>query len=118
MSLYRQKQLQEEENTIPERSITKWHLDCMKECYKSEAFEMAIRHYSCVNDEVVVYSIGRISDDLFLNRKIHHRSIENIKTNIMDTFKHSSYFYSKHTTQSPTETANIQPVTNHSSKKD
>ena len=54
MSLYRQKQLQEEENTIPERSITKWHLDCMKECYKSEAFEMAIRHYSCVNDEVVV----------------------------------------------------------------
>jgi DNA modification methylase len=93
MSLYRQKQLQEEENTIPERSITKWHLDCMKECSKSEAFEMAIRHYSCVNDEVVVYSIGRISDDLFLNRKIHHRSIENIKTNIMDTFKHSSYFY-------------------------
>ena len=53
MSLYRQKQLQEEENTIPERSITKWHLDCMKECSKSEAFEMAIKHYSCVNDEVV-----------------------------------------------------------------
>lgn len=93
MSLYRQKQLQEEENIIPERSITKWHLDCMKECSKSEAFEMAIRHYSCVNDEVDVYSIERISDDLFLNRKIHHRSIENIKTDIINTFKHSSYFY-------------------------
>lgn len=56
MSLYRQKQLQNEENYIPEQSIAKWHLDCIKTCPETEIFEMAVRHYSCVGDEVDVYT--------------------------------------------------------------
>lgn len=93
MSLYRQKQLQDEENYIPESSIAKWHLDCVKPCSLEEIFEMAVRHYSCVGDDVDVYSETRICNKSFLNRKINYHEISEYKTNIKKTFMESSYFY-------------------------
>lgn len=93
VSLYRQKQIQEEKNIIPEQSIAKWHLDCIKKCSKNEAFEMAIRHYSCVEDEIDVYATEKLSENLFLERKINYHIIENYESDIINTFKNSSYFY-------------------------
>ncbi len=93
MSLYRQKQLQDEENYIPEQSITKWHLDCLKGCSLKEIFEMVIRHYSCVGDVVDVYSLEKKRSKNFLNRRINYHEIKDYQTNIGKTFKESSYFY-------------------------
>lgn len=96
MSLYRQKQLQDEDNNIPEQSIAKWHLDCINPCSYSEIFEMAIQHYSCVGDEVDVYSFEtKRSKSILnlLNRKINYHEIKDSKTDTRKKFMESSYFY-------------------------
>ena len=93
MSLYRQKQLQDEDNYIPEQSIAKWHLDCIKTCSLPEIFEMVIRHYSCVGDEVDVYSFEKKRRKSLLNRKINYHEIKDSNTDIIKQFRSSSYFY-------------------------
>lgn len=93
MSLYRQKQLQNEENYIPEQSIAKWHLDCIKTCPETEIFEMAVRHYSCVGDEVDVYTNEKKRSKSFLSRKINYHEIKDCQIDIRKTFMDSSYFY-------------------------
>ena len=93
MTLYRQKQLQNEDNYIPEPSIAKWHLDCMKTCSLPEIFEMVIRHYSCVGDEVDVYSFEKKRRKTLLNRKINYHVIQDCNIDIRKQFRDSSYFY-------------------------
>lgn len=93
MSLYRQKQLQDEENYIPEQSIAKWHLDCIKPCSLPEIFEMAVRHYSCTGDEIDVYTAMKRRSKNFLKRRINYHEIKECQSDIRKAFKESSYFY-------------------------
>ena len=94
MSLFRQYQLQDEDNKIPEKSIVRWHLDCIENCSYNEALEMAIRHYSCVKDTVVIYdqNMTTVNENLF-SRSIEYREFENSSRDLLGEFKASSYFY-------------------------
>lgn len=93
MAQFRQKQLQDEENLIPEQSISKWHLDCVKGCSKVDVFEMSIMHYSCVGDEIDVYTENNDLREDLLNRKIHRQMFPISQIDIINRFKESSYFY-------------------------
>lgn len=92
MSLFRQKEMQNDENLIPETSISKWHLDCLHEETKDQAIEMIIRHYSCVNDTVSIYS-NSINQTKLYNRHIVLKKYDEPKTDLISIFKKSAYFY-------------------------
>lgn len=55
-SVMRQALMHDSRNLIPEESIFRWHLDCVENCSKTEGIEMCIRHYSCADDGVKIYS--------------------------------------------------------------
>lgn len=93
VSLFRQNQMLEDKNKIPEQSITKWHLDCINKRSKKEILEMAIRHYSCVGDTIDIYTEDGIIEKKIENRTIHYHKFEPINNDILYSFKNSSYFY-------------------------
>lgn len=59
LSLIRQRELNSDENRIPQKSIQKWHLDVV-DATPEEAFEMCLKHYSFVGDGVYVYTSNGI----------------------------------------------------------
>lgn len=92
MSLFRQKEMLNDENIIPDESISKWRLDCQHIVSKEEAFEMVIRHYSCVNDVVVIVSKSQKEMSEF-HRTLKFKDFHAPKTNLLSDFKSSAYFY-------------------------
>lgn len=93
MSLMRQRKMEDENNRIPQKSITKWHLDRVNDVSKEDTFEMLVRHYSCVNDGVVVYTTDTCSSYVEqLGRQITYQDFTNASTDIIGDFKASSYF--------------------------
>lgn len=94
MSLFRQKEMQNDINAIPELSIAKWRLDCVMNASKKEAFEMLIRHYSCVNDEGYIFTNTDPSPLTELHgRKLTKKAFMRPVFNLRGDFKNSSYFY-------------------------
>ena len=93
-SIMRQKLMSDEANRIPEESIAAWHLDCVEGFGKRDAFEMVLRHYSCVGDGVIIFT----SDSDFYSavetfgRVPHFMQYENGTRGTLEAFKHSSYF--------------------------
>lgn len=105
MSLFRQKEMMNDDNLIPDESISKWHLDCQHSATRQEAFEMILRHYSCVGDTVSFVSTSSWSQK-HINRNIVTIPFENPKCNLLVDFKASSYFYRYlHYNDRPTVTA-------------
>lgn len=94
MSLIRQKQMLDEENRINEASVAKWHLDCVFDVADDEVFKMCLRHYSCVNDGVYVYTAEpKIKSDFaYLGRKIHFKSFCTLTDTLLEDFKSCAYF--------------------------
>jgi len=93
MSLFRQREMMNDENIIPLESISKWHLDCQKETTKEEALTMAVRHYSCVGDTIKVVSDTGHAIDVS-NRSIGQAGfLPAPRTDLLTNFKSSSYFY-------------------------
>ena len=94
MSLTRQKQIADEENRIDERSVAKWRLDCVSDVTSDDVFEMCLRHYSCVNDGVSVYtaepntSLGSV----YLERKINLKTFRTVSDDLLSDFKKCAYF--------------------------
>ena len=94
MSLTRQRQMLDEENRIDESSVAKWHLDCVSGVTSDDIFEMCLRHYSCVNDGVSVYTAEpntrlRLT---YLERKINLKPFCTISDNLLEDFKNCAYF--------------------------
>lgn len=95
MSLMRQKQMLDEENRIDEASVAKWHLDCLDTPVpQSESFEMCVRHYSCVNDGVVVFSQSHSQQRFRINsgRKITLKHFPRPQGDLLTLFYNSAYF--------------------------
>ena len=94
MSLIRQKQMLDEENRINEACVAKWHLDCVFDVADDDIFEMCLRHYSCVNDGVYVYTAEPKvkSDSVHLGRKIHFKSFCTLTDTLLEDFKNCAYF--------------------------
>jgi len=111
MSLFRQKQMLDEDNLIPESSISKWHLDCLEEITKKDAFDMAVMHYSCVNDGVFVFTVDK-NGNAFLDeagRMVSFLTFSDPHVDIITDFKNSTYFYrylQTNQTQADSESAN------------
>ena len=94
MSLTRQRQMLDEENRIDESSVAKWRLDCVSGVTSDDIFEMCLRHYSCVNDGVSVYTAEpntrlRLT---YLERKINLKPFCTISDNLLEDFKNCAYF--------------------------
>ena len=92
MSLFRQKEMMNDDNIISNESISKWRLDCQHSATKQEAFEMVLRHYSCVGDIVSFVTTDTWIQDS-INRRIETISFEHPKRDLLADFKASSYFY-------------------------
>ena len=93
MSLFRQKEMMNDENVIPDISISKWHLDCLSGVSKTEAFEMIIRHYSFVGDGVFMYTLGSNAPKELIRRRIEKFEYELPNLNLLSDFKQSTFFY-------------------------
>ena len=85
--------MQNDENLIPESSISKWRLDCLSNATRKDVFEMIIRHYSCVDDGVFIFSNDDQNIISNLNRKISCYHFERPLLNLLSDFKNGSYFY-------------------------
>lgn len=81
-----------DENIIPDESISKWHLDCQNNVSKEDALDMVIRHYSCVGDTITVVT-KTIGEKKKYNRTLQYRDFNESKTNLLFDFKNSAYFY-------------------------
>lgn len=92
-SLFRQYQLQDENNIIPESSITRWHLDCLENGDYKEALSMAINHYSCVGDTVIIYDDFNDDKGTKNKRKLVHKEYEIPDRDLLGEFRKSSFFY-------------------------
>lgn len=92
MSLFRQKETMNDENIIPEVSISKWRLDCQSYTPKNQVLEMIIRHYSCYNDGVSIFTQD-LFDGKYYDRHIRTESFSDPRVNLLSSFKNSSYFY-------------------------
>lgn len=93
MSLFRQKEMMNDTNLIPDISITKWHLDCLPIVKKQDAFEMLVKHYSCVNDGIFVYTNEKFTSRKYLNRRIRAYNYKQTHLNLLSDFKNSTFFY-------------------------
>lgn len=93
-SVMRQKLMSDESNRIPEKSIAAWHLDCVVDFDKLDAFEMVLRHYSCVGDGIMIFSSrpDYYSSSDMLGRDPHFILNTNSTCNTLEIFKQSSYF--------------------------
>ncbi|MBO7127375.1 site-specific DNA-methyltransferase [bacterium] len=93
-SIMRQKLMSDEANRIPEKSIAAWRLDYVKGFDKHNAFEMVLRHYSCVGDGIMIFT----SDPAFYSsvktfgRDPHFMQYVNSEHGTLEAFKQSSYF--------------------------
>lgn len=92
-SLFRQYQLQDEDNIIPESSIERWHLDCIEQGDYKEALAMAINHYSCIGDTVVIYDALSDDNKSENKRNLIHREYEIGDFDLLGEFRKSSFFY-------------------------
>ena len=92
MSLFRQKEMMNDENIIADTSISKWHLDCQKHATKEEMIEMIIRHYSCYGDGITVTSQSTFEGNLF-GRLVRTEAFISPDVDLLSPFKNSSYFY-------------------------
>lgn len=93
MSLFRQREMMNDDNIIPDSSISKWHLDCLKDTSKEEAIEMLIRHYSCTGDGIFIYSESGNAIENTFGRTISHYPFEKPQLDLLSDFKNSTYFY-------------------------
>ena len=94
LSVMRQKLMADELNRISELSIMKWHLDCVSDLDKSDAFEMVLRHYSCVGDGVLIYTVQPefYTDQNTLGRSVKTMTYEKNCPDILNQFKSNVYF--------------------------
>lgn len=92
MSLFRQKEMLNDENVIPGGSISRWRLDCRRGASKQEALDMVVRHYSCVGDGVVVVSAVEGERSRF-GRTLRYKAFCAPRTELLADFKASAYFY-------------------------
>lgn len=93
MSLFRQKEIMNDDNLISNNSISKWHLDCVEINNKNDVFEMLIKHYSFCGDGVVIYSNDYISKfDKMIKRNIFVKKISTNNNQIYENFKKCPYF--------------------------
>lgn len=94
MSLIRQKQMLDEENRISENSVAKWHLDCIDHTSQEDVFEMCLRHYSCVNDGVYVYTLDpqKKCFQMHAGRNISFMAFMPAGSDLLKEFKACAYF--------------------------
>lgn len=92
MSLFRQKEMMNDENIIPDESISRWRLDCLHTASKEDAIDMVIRHYSCVGDTITVFTKS-IGENKKYNRTLQYRNFNDSNINLLSNFKASAYFY-------------------------
>lgn len=92
LSLFRQKEMMNDDNIIPNESIAKWHLDCQHKATKQEAFDMVIRHYSCVGDGVTYISSCNWDQECH-GRQIIRKYFDVPNTSLLSDFKKNTYFY-------------------------
>lgn len=92
ISLFRQKEIMNDENIIPNESISMWRLDCLFNVNKENVLDMIIRHYSFVGDGVLYISTKEWEGESY-KRKISHIKFSTPKNNLLLDFKGSSYFY-------------------------
>lgn len=92
MSLFRQKEMLNDDNIIPEKSISQWHLDCQHVVDRQDVFDMLFRHYSCVGDTVVVVTNASGCSE-HLKRKITYEPFKETSVDLLSNFKSSAYFY-------------------------
>lgn len=96
-SLLRQRLMQDESNMIPSSFIAQWHLDCIHAVSQEAAFEMCLRHYSCVGDGVVIYTNRPESFETSpapgrtLNRLPFASQPQNLRTPFLDSAYFSRY---------------------------
>ena len=83
-----------DENIIPNESIMGWHLDIASNMSKDDAYDMVMRHYSCVGDKIIVYGKCSDSPKRLWNRRIERRNIADAKidNSLLKTFLASDYF--------------------------
>lgn len=94
MSLFRQKEMQEDRNLIPEKSISTWRLDCVRNVSKQDAFEMVIRHYSCVDDGILFFTSSQNVNKIdFHDRSVKFVAFTMPSENLLRDLKNSTYFY-------------------------
>lgn len=93
MSLYRQKEMMNDENIIPISSISNWHLDCHKSATKEEALTMAVLHYSCVGDTIRWVSEQKCPIDVEKRKIVLSDFQQTTKVDLLSNFKKSSFFY-------------------------
>ena len=94
-SLYRQRQMLDDRNSIPPASVAKWHLDCVRTASKADAFEMIVRHYSCIGDGIRIITNSTDGIDLVddLGRIIQHKLFVLDSNKIIQSFSESSFFH-------------------------
>lgn len=92
VSLFRQKEMLNDENIIPLDLISKWHLDCQSNASFQDALKMVIHYYSCVNDTIIFVSETKGLPTLF-ERKVIYKHFERPVQNVLSEFKASAYFY-------------------------
>lgn len=92
-SVMRQKLMYDSRNLIPKESIARWHLDCVEDSSKIEGIQMCLRHYSCVQDGVIIYSSGlRLTDIDPLSRCITTMPFYPDTEDLISKFRRSNYF--------------------------
>ena len=93
-SIMRQKFMADESNRVPESSIAAWHLDCVEGFEKKDAFEMVLRHYSCVSDGILVYTENpdEYENVNSVDRNIIWAQYVNNQTDLLRIFKECAYF--------------------------
>ena len=83
-----------EENVIPNESIMGWHLDNVPAMTKTDAYDMVIRHYSCIGDKIIFYGKKNDIPRRLFGRRIEQRRIVMSTTdgNVLIPFLDSDYF--------------------------
>ncbi len=92
-SVMRQKLMHDSRNIIPEKSISRWRLDCVEDCSKTEGIEMCIRHYSCTGDGVKIYSDALDPSELSsLSRNISIIPLRSTADDLFSDFFNDNFF--------------------------
>lgn len=112
LSLLRQSYMMDDNNKIPQASISNWRLDVVSNHSKSEVFQMLLKHYSCVSDGITVYTANHISDLEFADskRNVTLKPFHASPSISYDNFKESLYFQRYLHTDSSFQ-SEINPVT-------
>ena len=83
-----------DENAIPNESIMGWHLDTAPAMGKEDAYDMVIRHYSCVGDKIIFYGNKQDVPRRLFGREMEQRRIGTscADDNALSAFLDSDYF--------------------------